>query len=142
MNSNNKNKSGIGLIEVIISISVLGIGILGLLQAFPRGTSVERDIELTTIGHHLAQEKIEEIVSLNYGEIAIGIIENQVRVDTDPTSDFYDFLRTTEVWLLDQNLIVSGSDIGLKKIRVTIEWISVFGGPNRDTSITTMISEK
>jgi len=139
---NYKNQKGISLIEVLISISVLSIGILGLLQAFPHGTSIERDIELTTIGHHLAQSKIEELISLNYSEILTGLIEDNVRVDLDPNSIFYNFKRSTYVTLVDENIQTTETDIGMKKVLVTIYWPSNFGGADRSTSITTLLSSR
>ena len=138
----NKNPKGISLIEVMISIVVLSVGILGLLQAFPHGTSIEKDIELTTIGHHLAQSKIEEIISLNYAEVLTGLIEDNVQVDASPISNFYDFKRSTYVTLVDENIQTSETDIGMKKVLVTIFWPSTFKGSDRSTSITTLISKR
>ena len=142
MNHKNKNISGIGLIEVLVSISILGVGILGLLQAFPHGTSIERDIELTTIGHHLAQSKIEEIISLSYSEVLTGLNEDDIRIDSDPNSDFYHFKRSTYVTLVDENIQTTQTDIGMKKVTTTISWPSNFGGSDRSTSITTLISSR
>jgi type II secretory pathway pseudopilin PulG len=142
MKINLKNQKGIGLIEVLISLSILGVGILGLLQAFPHGTSIERDIELTTISQHLAQSKLEEIVSLSYSEVLLGQTEDKVRVDTDPNSSFYDFKRSTYVNLVDENLQTTETNIGMKKVLITLYWPSTFLGPDRSYSLTTVISSR
>ena len=141
-NKSFKNKSGVGLIEIIISISILSIGILGLLQAFPRGTKAMRALELETIANHLAQERIEEFAADSYDDIAVGILESQVRVESDTSSPFYRFKRSVVVGFVDEDLIVSAEDIGLKKINVTIEWQRPLDGADDSASLITLISEK
>ncbi len=137
-----RQPQGVGLIEIMISVTVLAIGLLGLLRAFPQGIAVEKSLEYATIGSQLAQAKLEEYAATPYDEIGTGLIENQVRVNTDSSSILYHFLRTTTVSLVDSNLSVSGTDIGLKKVTITIAWPSTFGGSNRSTSVTTLVSER
>jgi type II secretory pathway pseudopilin PulG len=137
-----KNKHGIGLIEIIISISVLAIGILGLLQAFPRAAAVQRTIELETIGNQLAQEKLELLAAVAYEDISVGTIENQVRVETDSTHPLYDFTRTTVVELLDQNMLPSGPDVGIKKITITIGWPRPLNSAASTSELITIVSER
>ncbi|MAG28686.1 hypothetical protein CL632_00870 [bacterium] len=136
------NKQGISLIEIIISISVLAIGILGLLQAFPRGVATQRTIELETIGNHLAQEKFEEFAALTYEDIATGTLENQVRMSSDQGDPFYHFKRTTVVELVDQDMIVTGGDIGLKKITVTLSWPRPLNGATDSLTMVTLVSKR
>ncbi|MBU2575553.1 prepilin-type N-terminal cleavage/methylation domain-containing protein [Patescibacteria group bacterium] len=137
-----KNNQGMSLIEVVISITVLIIGIIGLLQAFPKGISVQHSIELETIANHLAQEKIENISALAYEDITAGTIENQVPMGADPSSEFYKFKRTTIVELVDQNLAQSAQDIGLKKITITVEWPKPLSDEADFASIITLVSER
>jgi len=121
----------------MISISVLAIGILGLLQAFPQGTSAGRVVQLGLTANQLAQEKLESFQALAYEDISVGIIETNVRADTDVVSPFYDFLRTTTVTLVDQNMQDTQTDVGLKKITVTVSWpYPISGGASSNTLIT------
>lgn len=136
------NKQGITLIEIMISITLLAVGILGVIQAFPRGLSAEKDIELITIAEQLAQAKLEQLVAANYGEIPAGALENGVRVSSNPSSPLYDFLRTTAITLVDSNLADSGADIGLKKIVVSIQRPAIFGNTNRFTTITSLKAKR
>jgi len=137
-----KNNKGITLIEIIISVTILAVGILGLFQAFPRGISIQHSIELETIANHLAQEKIENIVAIAYENIDVGIIENQVALSEDPSNEFYKFKRTTTVELVDGNLAPSLNDLGLKKITTTVEWPKFLNNGTDSMSIITLISQR
>lgn len=132
---------GITLIEIMLSITVLAIGMLGLLQAFPRGTAASRIIELQVTANQLAQEKLESFGALAYEDIAVGTLENNVRVSVDSQSTFYDFLRTATVSLVDQNLAPSGTDLGFKKITVTITWPHPIGGSTGSNTLVTLRSK-
>ena len=137
-----KNNKGISLIEIIISISILSIGILGLLQAFPRGVATQRIIELESIGNHLAQEKLEEFASFAYDDILVGTLENQIRMSVDQADPFYDYKRTTVVALVDQNLAPSGSDVGLKKITITLTWPRPLSTTDASQTLVTLVSKR
>ena len=137
-----RNAAGIGLIEIMISITVLSIGILGLLQAFPQATSTQRTIENQTIANQLAQEKIENFSAIAYENITVGAIENAVRISSDPSSEYYRFKRTVIVELVDQNMQASAADIGLKKITVKIEWPRPLSANNDFASIITLASKR
>lgn len=136
------NRQGVSLIEIMISITLLAVGILGVIQAFPRGLAAEKDIELVTIAEQLAQAKLEQLVAANYDEIPAGTLENGVRVSSNPSSPLYDFLRTTTITLVDGDLADSITDIGLKKIIVSIERPAIFGNVNRSTTITSLKAKR
>ncbi len=138
----NKNKKGFSLIEIIISVFVLSVGILGLVAAFPRGSKIQKQVESQAIANNIAQEKMEELLSLMYEEIPLGIIEDSARISSDPLDGFYKFKRTTQISLIDQNMLTSQSDIGLKKITIKVEWGSVFDGPDSNATISTIISKR
>lgn len=129
------SQSGITIIEVIISVSLLAVGILGLLQAFPRGIDAGKSVELTTVAEQLAQEKIEELMAANYDSLPAGTLENQLRISPDPANPFYKFKRSSAVELLDSSLLSSGADVGFKKIIVTIYWPGVLGGVDRSIQL-------
>jgi len=135
------NKDGITLIEILITISVLSIGILGPLQAFPYAMKAQRTIELQTIGNHLAQEKFEELFSLSYDQISVGVIEDNQRASSDQSNPLYHFTRTTIIELVDENMLQSQSDIGFKKITTTVYWPKPLDNENNNISLITLISK-
>lgn len=136
------NTAGVGLIEIILSISILAIGILGIIRAFPQGIATTKHLEYAATASQLGQAKLEALSSEPYDSLAPGTVENQVRVSNDPASPFYNFFRTTVVSLVDQNLGPNGIDIGLKKISLTIGWPAVFGGGQKQISLTTLVSKR
>lgn len=137
-----QNKSGITIIEILISITVLSIGILGLIQAFPHAISTQRYIELSAIASHLSQEKLEELASLGYDEILVGVIEDQEAITIDQESALYHFKRSTVVSLVDENMQQSAQDIGLKKIISTIQWPKLMSNNANSASLTTIVSKR
>ncbi len=136
------NKTGITLIEIMISITLLAVGILGVIQAFPRGLAAEKDIELITIAEQLAQAKIEQLTATNYDEIAPGALESAVHVSSNPASPLYDFLRSSTITLVDSNLNSSVTDMGLKTISVSISRPGVLGNPSQTTTITALKAKR
>lgn len=136
------NNQGITIIEVLLTISILAVGILGLLQAFPRGISTARELESEAVANHLAQSAIEGHIAASYDELLPGELENRIHVTPDENNSLYPYLRSTTIGLVDQNLNPSGQDIGLKKISVTIAWPSVFAGAERSITFTTLISSR
>lgn len=137
-----KNLVGLGLIEVIISLTVLVVGILGVLRAFPGGLAVEKNLAHAAIAAQLAQARAEDLLALSYGEIGVGLIENQVRLEAGPADPFYNFRRSTQVAWVDADLNPSTSDLGLKKITVTIFSPGSFGSAGREHALILLKSLK
>ena len=140
--NNNNFPLGITLIEILVTTGILTVGILGILQAFPQGIDVSRDSELASTAQQLSQSKLEELNSLSYSDIAVGTQENKARITADTSSPLYAFQRTTIVSLVDQNFSSSVSDIGLKKVTVTIYWPSVFPFGTRSETVQAIISTR
>lgn len=126
----------------MISITVLAIGILGLLQAFPRGLATDKQLEYQAMAAEIGQAKMEELAALPYDSLPPGSLENQVRLGSDPAALLYNFFRSTNITLVDQNLNANASDIGLKKITVTIYWPATLGGGQKQFSLSTLISKR
>lgn len=136
-----RDKQGLGLLEIIIATAILAVGILGIIRAFPQGLATSREQETLVIAGQLSQAKLEEMAGLSYAEITVGSVEDRVQVTADSGDPLYKFLRSAAVALVDQNLNESQTDIGLKKITVTVFWPSVFG-TEKSQSVTTLVSER
>jgi type II secretory pathway pseudopilin PulG len=137
-----KQNKGIGLIEIILSISILSVGILGIISAFPRATAIQRSLELNTIANHLAQETMESYNAIAYEDIAVGVLENNLAIDTDTSSPFFPFAKTTIVDLLDSNLAVTQTDTGLKQITTTISWSHPLDGSTGSTTLFRVLNKR
>ncbi len=117
-------KSGFTVVEVVISISILIIGIVGIMRLFPEGLKIGRISNQMSIANNLVQSKIEETISNHYDDIQTGIIEPRAKVDSDPSpsNQFYIYEWQTEVDLIDADFNETSTNIGLKKITVNIWW--------------------
>ncbi|MFA5125137.1 MAG: hypothetical protein WC473_04960 [Patescibacteria group bacterium] len=136
------NKSGISILEAILAIAVLAMAILGIIQIFPLALKMSRIAEQTTVAANLAQAQAETIYSLDYNGINTGIIEARHRLASDPANPFYKYERQTTVNYVDGNLNNSAIDVGLKKISITIYWLSPYLGKEITFPLIFLISEK
>lgn len=128
---------GFTFLEVIIAISILTIGIVATLQVFPLALNIEKLNQMETQAVFLAQEKIEEKISQAYQDI-------QIVTETEDSllSPYERFSRETEIIYVDSDLIATTSDLGLKKIEVTIRWQSPLRLREKSVNLITLIAEK
>ena len=77
------NSRGVTLLEAIVSLSILLVGIVLILQLFPRFLISARDAELETKAVLLAQMKAEEI---RRDDDTSGTLVNSIRNLTAPTA--------------------------------------------------------
>jgi len=135
-NKKREKQVGISLIEVVVAVFILMMGITAVLSIFPLGLKVGKTSERATIASFLGQEKMEEYLSKQYDEITD---ESRVVV-----SDYSLFEREVGVSYVDPNdsLAETGSDLGIKKIRVFVYWPAVFAGSEKSLEIVTLIAER
>ena len=136
MKQNNEEK-GFTILEAVVAISVLIIGIIAVLQVFPLALNVEKLSETETQASLLAQEKIEEKISWSYQDIAVG-----VEIEDSLPSPFEKFSRETKINYVDSNLATTTSDLGLKKIEVTVRWKSPLRIEEKSVELITLIAKK
>lgn len=136
----NKNCQGFSLIEIIVAFSILATLSIGIISAFPTGLSINKSAENATLASYLAQQKIEEIYSLGYDNVATGTIEVKNRLSTSTTNYLYNFQRETIVTYVDENLQNSATNLGGKKISTTIYYTSPIFKEEKTYNITTVIN--
>jgi len=125
------------LIELLITIFILAIGIVGILSAFPLGGQLENSAKMATVATQLAQAKIEEIISKPYDDI---------RSETKQTLDspFSAYSRETEITYFnpDNPEVIPTEDMGIKKIKVTVFWKSPLGASSKKVEIFSLIAKR
>ena len=136
MKQNNEEK-GFTILEAVVAISVLIIGVIAVLQVFPLALNVEKLSETETQASLLAQEKIEEKISWPYQDIAVG-----VEIEDSLPSPFEKFSRETKINYVDSDLATTTSDLGLKKIEVTVRWKSPLRIEEKSVELITLIAKK
>lgn len=136
------NHQGISMIEAILAVAVLTIGILVIVTLFPFALKISKSSEQETIAADLAQAKIEEIFSLGYNDISNGIVEARHHLASDPQNPFYDYERQTVVQLVNGNLANSATDLGLKKVTVTVFYKTPMLNSSSSLPVSIIISQK
>lgn len=134
------NQRGITLLEVVVAIGILIIAIFAIINIFPKGIQVIKTAERNTVAAFLAQDKIEELASLPYGDISTGIIETKQSMPPP----FADYQRETEVIYVNpnNNLVQSQTDLGIKQIRTTVYWFVTTDTAEKNLSIYTLRSRR
>ena len=128
---------GFTLIESVVALLVIGIGLIIVLQVFPSGFSIEKNSQLETQAVLVAQEKIEDLMSVSFSEIVVGtIVENSL------PSPFEKFSRTTKIFYVDNNIQETASVTTLKKAEVLVVWASPLKIGNKEINITTLFAER
>ncbi|HLD28062.1 MAG TPA: hypothetical protein VJB67_00425 [Patescibacteria group bacterium] len=142
MSKSKTNNQGITIIEVLVTITVVVVGLMAIVQTFPVAFKLSRTSEQATIATNLAQAKIEEMFYLDYDNIPIGVAEARHRLSSNPDNQFYQYQRETSVEYVDGDLNPSMSETGIKKVTVTTYWNSVIFSMEKSISIIILISEK
>jgi prepilin-type N-terminal cleavage/methylation domain-containing protein len=135
----NHSLKGFSLIEAMIAIFILSVGILAVLFMFPLGSKTISSSRDRLIADLLAQQEIEKISVLSYGEFLVGnTIENSL------PEPFSRFKRETKVVYIDPSLNLSEvlQDKGAKKIEIVVSWQDSLISGLKSVNITTIISQK
>jgi len=125
-------KKGFTLIELIVSIAILALMIFGIAELFPRATIAARTAQRLTGAVNLAQAQMETMIAMDYVLVTPGTFEARHTVTTP-------FERQTIVAYIDPaTLAVRASDLGLKRIIVTVYYPTLQG--TRSFDLTSIIA--
>lgn len=128
-------EKGFTLIEIVISVFIFSVGVLGIMLAFYLGVQVSSKAKMQTCASKLAQEKIETIISLPYEEV------NSSIEDYGTIESFESYKRETDVHYYNPELIsTTTEDTGLKLVKVSVFWDSPFGA-EKNFNFETLIHE-
>jgi len=128
-------KRGFTIIEVLVSLGLLMILVVGIFGIFPQSMIMGRISSKNTIASNLAQAKIEEILAKNYEDLPVGFWEGRHFLE----APFNDFEEETEISYVDENLQTSNQDTGLKKIRVSVYFKE---GQEKNVTLSTLMVKK
>lgn len=133
--------TGMSLLEIMVSLSILMVTFITLMQSFPLALTINKTSENATKASYLAQEKLEELNSLGYGNVAVGAIEAKHRLSDIPTDYLYYFQRQTTVNYVNGDLQDSALDTGLKKISVIVYYTNALSKIEKNYPTVTLISQ-
>ncbi len=109
----NRRRRGFTLLELMLAISVMAVGTIGIVEVFQRAQSGVTDGENGLIALHLAQRRLEELRNTSYASLA-----NEAKASVASPSGYSRFSRQVTVTTPYTNL---------KQIVVTVYW-NVPGG--------------
>ena len=132
-------KDGFTLIELMIVIFILIVGIIGVLQMFPLGIQIGKSAEMATSAAQLGQGEMEEIISKSYDEVSAGTI---AKTPFDPPHTSYQ--KEIKVSYVNPNdsLQETASDLGIKKIEITIFWKSPLEISEKNLKVISLIAKR
>ncbi|MEW6408719.1 MAG: prepilin-type N-terminal cleavage/methylation domain-containing protein [Nitrospirota bacterium] len=120
------NEKGFSLIEMIITVIIVGIVATGFYMMFMTGLSKGADPVQIAQAVEFAQQRIERLIAmkmrLGYTDIALNVGEGTW---TALPSPYEKFEEKIDIAYVDSNLVnptYSGSDTGYKLIQVTVRW--------------------
>lgn len=125
----------------MVAIIIIGAAFVGLIRPFPYALSISKTAENQTRAAYLAQAKIEELVMLNYENIATGTIEALHRLG--PTGTYlYNFQRQSDIFLLDKDMNNTATDIGIKKLVVSVYYTNSLSKTENEYIVQTLFINK
>ena len=137
-------EGGFALLDVLIAALIVTIVGIAVALAF---SNVSRSMvfsRMRTVANNLAQEKVEAVKSISYGDIKVTSAGDLSSYGYDNTNEDYvpetvtaagvQYKRYTTLWLASEQLVggktvistmtPSSFDCGVKKIKVEVKWVS------------------
>jgi len=118
-------QSAFSLVEVVVSIAVLSVGLVGAIQVFPVGLRASQRAELVSRATIAAQRTIESLKLVSWGDLEAG----------ESTSREESFDITVVVDQPDVEGLVDPT--GLKRVTVTVSWTQE--GRSRSLTVATYL---
>lgn len=129
---------GYTLIEAVLAIAMLLIGIIATMQLFPLSLQLVSDSRDITTATNLGVAALEELATVDYEDLTVGIYEEKGRLSEDSTSYLYQYQRMIDISYVDSSMAPSATDQGLKKIDVTLYWSSPLFESEESTTLSTV----
>lgn len=128
-------RKGFTIIELALAIVLFSFGVISVMQIFPVNRRLLTQSSMQTMAANLAQEQIENVRNLSYASLTTGSYEPKAYLTGSTGDPVTQFQRSTDISLIDSNYNSTATDVGLKKIVVTVYWSE--GSVNRTYAITT-----
>jgi len=108
---------GFTLIEIIVLIILAGILLPVIVVPFVTGVQGSGKPEMVSTAMYLAHQRMEELMKYNYSYAALNVTGGFVAFTTGMEPQY---TGQNNISYVDNTFTASGSDVGYKKIQVTI----------------------
>ncbi len=141
---NMKNKRGVGLVDTVLALLLVGAAALLFSAAFPGGFSAIRQASETKEATIIAQRKLEQVKFLGYENLDYEKLRAADVVDESPTSSPYSFTNVDSLADVLTNatgtLSITDNTSSVKAITATVQWSS--GGISRSVVVRTLLCDR
>src|SRR5262249_51199356 len=125
------NERGMSLVELMISLVVLAVGVLGGARLFPAGARSQAQDRILINANYYAQEKIESLTGLSWADAALFDGRH-------PAGTACDTLGNGQWLRFYQVATMTGSLDNLKKVDVTVNYLGA-GQASRSLTASTYV---
>jgi type II secretory pathway pseudopilin PulG len=106
---------GASLVEILIAVTVLAIGVLGVGRIFPTSNRVQTQDRMTNTASYYAQQKLEEVLTLDWHDA-------EMQVGRFPAVNA-ESLGTNKSWFRHYEVEAMAEPLdNLRKVTVTVAW--------------------
>ena len=106
---------GASLVEILIAVTILAIGILGVGRLFPTSNRVQTQDRMTNTASYYAQQKLEEVLTYEWHDAG-------VQIGRYPAVDA-ESLGTSKTWHRHYQVEAMAEPLAnLRKVTVTVAW--------------------
>ena len=127
-------RCGFTLVEVLVTLAVVGIGLVALLQLQIGSVALSHRAELLTLGALVAEEQLAEALVADLPDAG----SEQGTVERQEMETVFAWRRSVEE-VEDPGLRVADADIGqLRRVTVEVTWQE--GQAQRHVSLTTLVA--
>lgn len=129
---------GFTLIEVLLTVVVVGVGLFGLMTLYHNSTRnvMEGDINLSAT--YLARERLEQLIADKANQGYGYVINDNYSTSTPVTVGSHIFTRSFNIYEVNaSDLITPEVDTGYKRIDMTLTWGT---GAGQSMTIPTLIT--
>ncbi len=115
-----KNNRGLTLIEVVISVAIVGVVMGALIAVMSQSSVFSKRIDMAYTASCLAQSGIDQLRRFDFDQLLSAGAEDDFRVDVDGDG-LDDFSRTMEVTAnYDNNSHLAKVKVTVKKVGITL----------------------
>lgn len=113
------------IVEIVMAVVILAVAVPPLISAFTQSATNTIQPCNAAVASFLATERMEEIIARRYRATdGYAAVTTANFPDESPVTGFPRFSRSVTVAYVNSSLATVGSDVGYKKVRVTVSWNS------------------